>query len=231
MSYHGLGTISPAMRWGATTGTAVNTANQQNTSLIPTSDAGATTAPQTLTTATATRTNTSLIPAGSSLSTSGQRTTLPDSTASVTRSLDTIEAAPASTHERDLSMIPLQTAAMTVSTSTAPSFDERALAIASREAAAAQRANIAAGLKTTLAIPATTNTYRTMPSGGGGGGGAATQPAQDTAGSGSNLRLRDNVGPIQLPSDEEPFYKNPVVIGGGILLLLVAAYAINKSRG
>ena len=39
------------------------------------------------------------------------------------------------------------------------------------------------------------------------------------------------VSPVQLPSEEEPFYKNPVVVGGGILLLLVAAYAINKSRG
>jgi len=33
------------------------------------------------------------------------------------------------------------------------------------------------------------------------------------------------------PVEEEPLYKHPVVIGGGILLLLAAGYAIYKSQG
>lgn len=228
MSYHGLGTISPAMRWGATTGTAVNTANSQNTSLIPASGSTASTTPQTLTTNTVSRTDSnSLITSGSSLSTSPQRTTLPSSSedgSSVSvedaDGLVTIRKPDASATQRDTSMIPLQTAALSVSTSRSPSFDDRAVALATREAAARQQANIAAGLRTTLSVPATTNTYRSFPSGG--------SPSSDAG----TPEVRMPVSPVQLPSEEEePFYKNPVVVGGGILLLLVAAYAINKSRG
>jgi len=59
--------------------------------------------------------------------------------------------------------------------------------------------------------------------------GRMVDPRTDDSGRSSLLKPMD---PVQLPSDSEevPFYKNPVVVGGGILLLIVAAYAINKQR-
>lgn len=36
---------------------------------------------------------------------------------------------------------------------------------------------------------------------------------------------------VDPPVEEEPFYKHPAVIGGGILLLLAAGYALYKSQG
>lgn len=166
--------------------------------------------------------------------------TSPQTTVARQSSYPTLVSSPLATtsNERAYMNYNITGAAQNLATQgTLPTIDQGALNTYLRQKAQADAEKAAEAKR--AAVLSAGNTLRVGPgftyTTSGSGSSAATSPEVDPGG------LTSTAPPCQpWPScgqgqpglvDEEPFYKHPAVIGGGILLLLAAGYAIYKSQG